>query len=304
MSEVQHFEQTEEGACQWPRREIPRMSKETSETNNNQKTRTGTDYEYIFENSRPETESRFSLLSSLFDERSIHYIEQRGIKAGWSCLEVGGGGGSIAAWLSSRVGHTGRVLATDIDPRFLQTLSCPNLEVRRHDLRVDPIPEREFDLVHARLVLMHLPERETVLKRMIAALKPGGWIVLEEIDNLAFLPNQSSVDCSDEVLKVREAFQQVLTDRGVDNRYGRGLARSLQANGVVNIGAEVNGSMWKSGSAGTSLMKLACNELRGIMVGSSLITESEFEADMKRADEPDFLMPSPLMWTAWGQLGG
>jgi SAM-dependent methyltransferase len=279
------------------------MGKETSEVSNNQKTRAGINSEYVFNNALPEAESRFGLLSKLFDERTIHYIEQRGIRAGWSCLEVGGGGGSIAAFLCSRAGDAGRVLATDIDPRFLQGLTFPNLEVRQHDIRSEPLPEQEFDLVHARLLLTHVAERETALKRMVAALKPGGWIVLEEFDHLAVLPNPE-VDSPDEALKLRDAFQQVLTARGVDMHYGRLLARRLNANGLVKVGAEAYGSMWKSGSAGISLLKLNCEGLRETIIGSSLMTESDFEADMKRIDEPDFLIASPVMFTAWGQLGG
>jgi SAM-dependent methyltransferase len=279
------------------------MSGETAELSNNQNTPTGINDEYTFDNSRAEAESRFGLLSRLYDERTIHYIEQRGIREGWSCLEVGGGGGSIAGFLCSRTGDAGRVVATDIDPRFLQGLSFPNLEVRRHDVRSEPLPEQEFDLVHARLLLEHLAQHETALKRMVAALKPGGWIVLEEFDHFAMLPKPEA-NSPDEVLKLRGAFQQVLTDRGVQMHYGRSLAFKLNTNGLVNIGAEANGSMWKSGSAGVSLLKLGCEELRGIIIGSGLMTESEFEADMKRLDEPDFSIASPVMWTAWGQVAG
>jgi len=46
----------------------------------------------------------------------------------------------------------------------------------------DPLPEAAFDLVHTRLVLVHLPERDRVLERLIAALKPGGWIAADELD--------------------------------------------------------------------------------------------------------------------------
>jgi len=60
---------------------------------------------------------------------------------GWHCLEVGGGGGSIASWLANRVLPDGRAVATDLDTRFLETLSIPNLEVRRHDIVTDPLPE-------------------------------------------------------------------------------------------------------------------------------------------------------------------
>jgi len=62
---------------------------------------------------------------------------------------------------------SGRVLVTNIDPRFLEPLHLPNLEVRRHDIATDPLPEAVFDLVHSRLVLLHVPEREEAPYAMI-----------------------------------------------------------------------------------------------------------------------------------------
>ena len=114
---------------------------------------------YALDNAAVQAGDRFSALSELFDAGTIDHIEQRGITSGWHCLELGGGGGSIAAWLSERVGPTGRVVVTDINTRFLDPLQRPNLEVRRHNIVTDPLPEGAFDLIHARLVLMHLPER-------------------------------------------------------------------------------------------------------------------------------------------------
>ena len=87
-------------------------------------------------------------------------------------------------WLSRRVGSSGHVLATDISTSFLDVLDLPNLEVRRHDIVQDDLPEDAFDLVHARLVLTHLAERDIALRRMVKALKPGAgsssrrWIAL------------------------------------------------------------------------------------------------------------------------------
>lgn len=96
--------------------------------------------EYVFDNGNKPAETRYRELSTLYDEQTIRHLEQRGIDEGWSCLEVGGGGGSIASWLCTRVGATGRVLATDINLTFLQALSFPNLEVRRHDIRFEGLP--------------------------------------------------------------------------------------------------------------------------------------------------------------------
>jgi hypothetical protein len=42
--------------------------------------------------------------------------------------------------------------------------------VLRHDIARDPLPNRAFDLIHARLVLIHVLERERALERMAEAL--------------------------------------------------------------------------------------------------------------------------------------
>jgi SAM-dependent methyltransferase len=92
-------------------------------------------------------------------------------------------------WPCQRVGSSGHVLATDIDTRFLECLDYPNLEVRRHNIGSEPLPECAFDLVHGRLVLMHLPERERALQSMASPVKPGGWLLVEEGDVLTWLPD-------------------------------------------------------------------------------------------------------------------
>jgi SAM-dependent methyltransferase len=255
---------------------------------------------YVFDNAGGNAQVRYRGLSDLYDANSIRHIERRGVERGWSCLEVGGGGGSIASWLCARVGVTGRVLATDIDPRFLETLSYPNLEVRRHDIRREDLPNRQFDLAHVRLVLMHLADPEMALRRIVEALKPGGWLVVEEFDCLTFLPDPA-VNPSEINLKTRHAFHRLLSARGVDLRYGRLLPQKLQANGLVNIGAEASVSTYSGKSAGTSFVRFNFEEMRESMLGSRLISQEEFEADLRRIDDQNCLMPLWMMWTVWGQ---
>src|SRR5205807_2481037 len=129
---------------------------------------------YLLDNAGREAPARFGALSAMFDTGTIRHLEERGVARGWQCWEVGGGGGSIATWLARRVGLAGRVLATDIDPRFLETLKVPTLEVRRHDIVSDPLPEETFDLIHARLVLVHLPPGQPGFPSLLAVLGPGG----------------------------------------------------------------------------------------------------------------------------------
>ncbi|MEO8623093.1 MAG: class I SAM-dependent methyltransferase, partial [bacterium] len=110
---------------------------------------TRSDQMYILDNAGPETAARFPALSTSFDAGTIRILEQLDIAAGAQCLEVGGGGGSIAAWLASRVGPSGRVLVTDLDTRYLESLNLPNVDVSRHDIAADPLPVAAFDVVHA-----------------------------------------------------------------------------------------------------------------------------------------------------------
>ena len=107
-----------------------------------------------------ETERLFGSLAARFDRRTRHVLGQTGVGLGWRCLEIGGGGGSIAAQLADRVGDAGHVTVTDIDPRFLTALASlgrPNLEVLRHGVTADLPPEAAYDRIHARLVFSHLP---------------------------------------------------------------------------------------------------------------------------------------------------
>ena len=139
---------------------------------------------YIFDNAAErETSERFSSLESLHDIHTIGYLKATGVGPGWRCLEIGGGGGSIGQWLADCVGPEGHVLVTDIDPRFLAGFNRDNLEVRIHDVGVDPLPEAAFDLIHTRLVLVHVPQREATIGRLVNALKPGGWLVVEDYDS-------------------------------------------------------------------------------------------------------------------------
>jgi SAM-dependent methyltransferase len=256
---------------------------------------------YALDNAGKQAPARFDALAAMYDPVTIRHLENRGVSPGWHCLEIGGGGGSIAAWLAARVGPRGRVLVTDIDPRFLESLQVPNLEVRRHDIVNDPLPEAAFDLIHSRLVLLHLPEREKALTRMVAALKPGGWLVDEEFDASSMPPNPA-VNPGEVLLKTLTASRQVMQDRGADDRgFARRLFSLMKANGLVQVAAEAYLSIWDFGSPGLSLLRANFEQLRSNMIDAGYITKEEFDEDLKRLDDPNFMMPSPIMWTAWGR---
>src|SRR6185437_5900271 len=125
---------------------------------------------------------RLDSLTALYDPGSLAVFERLGLAPGWRCLDVGAGTGTLAMALAERVAPTGTVVALDIDTRFLEPLAAPQLETLALDVTEQPLPRGEFDLVHARLLLEHFPARGDVLSNMIAAAKPGGWVLVEDLD--------------------------------------------------------------------------------------------------------------------------
>jgi 2-polyprenyl-3-methyl-5-hydroxy-6-metoxy-1,4-benzoquinol methylase len=164
-------------------------------------------------NRRSEAGSRFDSLAALFNPVTIRHFDALGVSSGWQCREVGAGGPSLPLWLSSRVGPSGRVVATDIDVSWVQEIACGNIDVRQHDVAAESAPGR-FDLVHARLVLVHVPDREEALRRMVDSLRPGGWLLLEDFD-----PNMQPLACVDVIgpaqlraNRIRRGFLSLLPD--------------------------------------------------------------------------------------------
>src|ERR1700754_3473492 len=105
-------------------------------------------------------------IEALWDPGSRSLLDELGVGAGWRCLEVGAGGGSLVEWMA---GRGAAVTAVDIDTRFVEHLASDAVDVRRLDITTDELPAAQFDLVHARLVLEHLRDRKNIIRRLAAA---------------------------------------------------------------------------------------------------------------------------------------
>ena len=246
---------------------------------------------YVFDNAAPQAASRLAVLAEVFDPGTIRHLAARGVGPGWRCLEIGGGLGSITRWLSGRVGAQGRVLTTDIDTRHLQAMRMSSVDVREHDILVDSLPEESFDLAYARLVLEHLVDPDAAIARMIAALKPGGWLLVEDFE---ILPD-------DAISKTAAVMRQVTAAAGVHHRLGRSLGRRLRGHGLADVDTEGRVFVWRGGSRGAALSRLNVEQLRPAILASGQLTVDELEADLAALDDEDFEMRSPILWTAWGQ---
>jgi SAM-dependent methyltransferase len=255
---------------------------------------------YLFEHAWEQERERLDLLEQVFDGGTRHYLEALSPPVGGSCLEVGAGAGSIARWLCERVGPGGRVVATDLDTDFLETLTEENLEVRRHDIVSDELETDAFDLIHARLVLEHLAERDDVVRRLAAALRPGGWLVLEDFDwgSLAVAPGCAGGDVLERAL---EAAWKVFAAAGCDHYYGRALPAALAAAGLGDVGAEGRVYLGVPGSPTSAWWKLSLAKLGPAVVASGALSAAELDDLLGRLEGPGVFFQLPTLVTSWGR---
>lgn len=256
---------------------------------------------YLLDNAAEQTGDRFDGLAAVYDPVTFRHLAATGVGAGWHCLEVGAGGGSVARWLGERVGGGGRVLAVDLDTRWLAGVVGAPVEVRRLDVRSDELPEAAFDLVHARLVLVHLPERAAVLERLIGALKPGGWLVTSEFSTLVE-PGPPPVAGLQAVLgKVNRAFGASLTERGADQGYGLRLGSVFRAAGLVDVRVEGHVEFAPGGSPFTRILKANIEQVRDVLVGSGAVSDDEVDRYLAAVDDPGVHHLAPVLCTARGR---
>jgi SAM-dependent methyltransferase len=259
--------------------------------------------EYIYDPSTEDERKRLAALEFLLDPETFRVLERIGVSEGWRCLEVGGGGGSVTRWLTEHAGPEGHVVATDLSPRFLEEIEAPNLEVRKHNVVTDPLEEGAYDLVHSRDVLEHIPEREAVLDKMVVALKPGGWLVAEDVDFVSALRLEGFGEKTELITyegKMWSGAVKSMRARGVDAEYGRRLPWRLKARGLEDIDAGVRGGLAKAGSPGAILALLSATQLRPLLIEGGMTAE-EVDLLIEYIGSEEFMGFGPLQVAAWGR---
>lgn len=121
------------------------------------------------------------------EEAPSKAIAALGLRAGQVVADVGAGSGYYTVRLAKAVGATGRVVATDLQPGMLDILRAKVARERLANVEVvqgradDPVlPEKTFDLVLMVDVYHELAAPQIFVRKLKAALKPGGRLVLIE----------------------------------------------------------------------------------------------------------------------------
>jgi SAM-dependent methyltransferase len=251
--------------------------------------------DYILDNAWDQARRRLELLHQVHDPKTIERLGALGVGPGWRVFVPGGGGGSIVRWLAERVGPTGRVLATDIDPRFLGEVDNPAVEVRLHDIVRDAPPDERFDLIQVRLLLIHLPERELVLERLVALLAPGGRILVEEYD-FTFSAGSPDPDWAETARTMIEVIRHV----GPDYGWAHVLPQRLQQLGLEDVGGDVDLPYFRGGSPAAMFHWLTGEQARDRLASVPAFDGTLFERTQAALLDPERWFVPPGMVAAWG----
>jgi ubiquinone/menaquinone biosynthesis C-methylase UbiE len=255
---------------------------------------------YTFNNDRPTAGSMLNALGQMFDEFSARRLEAAGVKEGARCLEVGAGAGTIATWMAERVGETGEVIATDLKPQHIP--AHPRLTTRQHNVITDPLPAGQFDVIHARAVLQHLPQRHEVLAKFIGALKPGGAVVVEEMEaRWGSLVLATPDPRAHQIFERYEtAMRNVLGSNGNDATWARGVHQAMRDEGLADVDTEGWQGSWSGGTGSPLLAYSGSTELRDKLIAGGMPAE-DLDVMATLTLDPQLVMRGILLLSTTGR---
>ena len=239
---------------------------------------------------------RLAMLAEARDPRTFAMLTQAGIAEGMHCLEAGAGAGTVSAWMAERVGSSGRVMSTDIDLQFHADMPA-NVIVRKHDIENDSLPREHFDIVHARALLQHVPSRNEVVGKLVEALKPGGWLVLEDGQFSGF----GDQGLPEPYKTIHQVIAAGSLDEWRDPNFGLQLLDQMRAHDLVDLDAQ--GDLWamRPHEASGEWWFLALERAIPRVVAAGLVSEAEGDLALEQVRSEGFVMLSPVSIAALGR---
>ncbi|HXW35632.1 MAG TPA: methyltransferase [Acidimicrobiales bacterium] len=255
---------------------------------------------YVYDHAWVDERIRLAGLEAALDPGTREHFLRLRLAPGNRCLEVGGGGGSVARWLAGKVLPRGSVLATDLETDFLESEAGrrPGLEVLRHDVTTEDLPG-DFDFVHARWLVEWLPDKRQALRRMVNALKPGGSLLVEEPDFVSILGTAEPPALRRTITAAMVFLESTCP---VEVTYGRRLFDDLAAAGLSDVAAEGRSPIVRGGSPpAADFLRLTIEKFRVPLLDQGKVSEQEFAEATEALQDPRRSFVMPMTVAAWGQ---
>lgn len=258
--------------------------------------------------SDPRERLRLQRQSDELQPYAVAILDRVGIGPGQAAIDVSCGPRGILDLLAERTSPGGRVVGLDIDPANVAMASglvrerqLAGVEVIRADAKRTGLPADSFDLVHARTLLINIPEPETAVAEMVRLAKPGGWVAGQEPDaglSLCY-PHLPAWD------RINEIFQATYRQQGADPLIGRRLTELFRDAGLVDVGLDVRAGVFPAGHSRRTIRLELIRSMRPKIIGFGLSNDRELDeldqATREHLSDPRTLVMSYLYFLAWGR---
>ena len=249
---------------------------------------------------------RLRLLSRVMHESTAALFDRVGITEGMKCLDIGCGSGDVTLELARRVGPTGRAVGADIDSTKLdlcradaQSLDISNVEYRTIDIREHPTSP-EFDVVHARFLLTHLNDPEAAVDAFYDHLKPGGLVIVQDIDFTGHFVYPDSRAFR----RFHALYCTAVRKRGGDPDIGPRLPLLLKQSGFADVKVNVTQSVGCEGEV-KLLNALTMENIADAVLEDELATREEIDEIVSElyeyAADGMTIAGTPRIVQAWGR---
>lgn len=251
----------------------------------------------LYSTACPGEEERLSSLASAFDPASQAVLRNLGVGPGWSCLDVGAGGGTVTTWLAETTKDARQITALDRDTSLLQHLESTGLNIVEADV-TDPALDlgRQFDLVYARFLLMHMRERDTLLDRLASWVKPGGLLVVSDA-----LSTGGELSPHHAFRRTIQALWQTMADTiGTDRHCAARWPRRFVELGMTDVGLATHLPLLGYDKSFTRFLEATLLQSKERMLERGL-TEQDFDDARAHINEPFNCEPFAALNTVWGR---
>lgn len=244
------------------------------------------DNDYVFQDTDTQREwQRLRRIEEVFDPASQRRLLAAGVRTDARCLEIGPGAGSLAKWMAGQAGPSGRVTAIEINPRFLTGRT--EFDVVQGDIREVSLPAHSYDVIHARYVLLHIPDFRAAMANMLSALKPGGFAVLEEPDFTTAKPVNGTEKEMTAVRRVNQAIEAMYRAKGIDPAFGASLPVLAVEYGLTDIRVDVDCPLVPGGVGVADVMAQSAEQLVDRYVATQVASREDVWTYVDVCRRPD-----------------
>jgi len=250
---------------------------------------------YMLDNASASEYERLDLMSRILDPWTRGYLTALGVGEGWQCLELGGGNGTVAQWLCETVGFSGGVTAIDANPVLLDLIPAQNLSVQEMDVRTGELRRGSYDLVTCRAMLHQIAEdAPAVLDKMAGAVRPGGWLLIQEPD-FHLAPTTEPEVWS----RTWNGLIEWGHGNGIDWLIGRRLPSMVAALGLGHPEAKTDVQNIRGRDRGALYFQLFFAEVRDRVVQAGHLDATTLDAASALLDDPTYWTQCWMMTAVW-----